>query len=788
MKPCPDTHIQQFDSISTPKQRNPPNLCTRVVDTAILQHPPNPLQHSLSAFWQNRPERRKVGDTLTATVEPDDAVVTYQWLANGEDIIGEDDATLFISEDYIGSKISVEVTDEDGNTAVSDETKKVSAPDHSKDVTIVDDYGLQSDGTAAIGDRLSLAYGSDFGSPKAITWYFNEKVDTATTTEGGELGGLVHVADPANGPGVYYAVVTDAQGNSYKTTNSITVSSKEDAAVIESFTIEDDYTDGTDILFATKDTKAIVTVTLAKNYQGRFRVYAASDTHYATPLGNDIMTTSIAAAKNTAAQQVMIAGTDGAAVLCTTMPTKKNVLEATTKGAGFGFISSDGSVTYMWQLDTTGVTRGTKYVLTFDQASVTTDTPGGGTANVTEEVEAPYVVAPSDYAITSIANGSQAKITFYDEDGAVAYWMNDPANTLASIGLASADVYGNKSDSVKDGTKLANGGAIKTTKGVLTTAYYGSTSYAYNYAEMKTTAGIFGANATTWITDTALLAQDAADSVTILQKKASPNTATVKFSNLRTSGTLYITSGIKTGETTTARIFAGFDPANSSTYEAKVTVAAGTSELDVDNAIQAINGTAGKNLYLAIFIPDDTDNFGMIYTNDSEDSTGATSAVNWTAATNATAGVKGCPLYVKAQLATFSLGGSAKEFLDGAASATTGAPAANEKYLIAKDQFGNAMDFDATMTTAAAALTDITPTAQGYEAITATLTTTVSTGNSVAESKKVGLIQLDESASTAGKTANIKKYTIALTTGQTLTATISTPGAQGAAKWTISIS
>ena len=581
--------------------------------------------------------------------------------------------------------------------------------------------------------------------------------------------------------------MTDAQGNSYKTKNSITVSSQEDAAVIESFTIDDDYTDGTDILFATADTKAIVSVKLAKNYQGTFKIYAASDTNYTTPLV-DTMTTSVVAPTQTAAQQVTDTGVDGKSTLCTTMPTKKNVLEAAVAGAGFGFIDNDGSVTYLWQLDDAGVTRGTEYVLTFDQASITTDTPGGGIANVSDKVEAPYVATPSDYAITSIANGSQAKITFYDENGGVAYWMNSNLNTLNDIGLAKADVFGNKSDSVKDGTKLTNGGAIKTTKGVLTTAFYGSTAYAYNYAEMKTVAGIFGAKAVDWTTATTLLAQDAADNVTILQKKASPTTATVKFSNLRTDGTLYITSGIKTGATTTAAVFAGLDPANSSTYEAKVTVSAGTSELDVDNAIQAIDATAGKNLYLAVFVPNDTDNFGMVYTNDTAANDGTTSAKNWTAATAATTGVKGCPLYVEAELASFALGGSAKEFLDGAPSATTAAPAATEKYLIAKDQFGNAMDFAATMTTTAANLTDITPTEKGYEAIKATLTTTVSTGNSTLESKKVGLMQLDESATTATLTANVKKYTLALTTGQTLTATISTPGATGAAKWAVSLS
>ena len=69
----------------------------------------------------------KVGDTLTATVEPDDAVVSYQWYADGEEIEDATDDELLITPDMVGSKISVAVMDADGNSDLSDETEEVYA-------------------------------------------------------------------------------------------------------------------------------------------------------------------------------------------------------------------------------------------------------------------------------------------------------------------------------------------------------------------------------------------------------------------------------------------------------------------------------------------------------------------------------------------------------------------------------------------------------------------------------------------------------------------------------------
>ena len=98
-------------------------MVPRVVDTAFLQHPPNPLRHSFSALYQNHPKRCKVGDTLTAIVTPADAEVTYSWTA-GDTVVGTEEE-LEVTEDMVGKKIKVKVTALDGDTKTSEETAAV---------------------------------------------------------------------------------------------------------------------------------------------------------------------------------------------------------------------------------------------------------------------------------------------------------------------------------------------------------------------------------------------------------------------------------------------------------------------------------------------------------------------------------------------------------------------------------------------------------------------------------------------------------------------------------------
>ena len=78
-------------------------------------HTPNPRHHSLSAYDQKLPDRRKVGDTLTATVEPSDAIVTYSWTLNGV-VVGATSTYTVPASATTGDIIAVTVTDAKGNT------------------------------------------------------------------------------------------------------------------------------------------------------------------------------------------------------------------------------------------------------------------------------------------------------------------------------------------------------------------------------------------------------------------------------------------------------------------------------------------------------------------------------------------------------------------------------------------------------------------------------------------------------------------------------------------------
>ena len=65
----------------------------------------------------------KVGDTLTAIVTPDDAVVTYSWTA-GDTVVGTEE-NLEVTADMLGKKIKVKVTALNSDTATSPETAAV---------------------------------------------------------------------------------------------------------------------------------------------------------------------------------------------------------------------------------------------------------------------------------------------------------------------------------------------------------------------------------------------------------------------------------------------------------------------------------------------------------------------------------------------------------------------------------------------------------------------------------------------------------------------------------------
>ena len=523
--------------------------------------------------------------------------------------------------------------------------------------------GLQSDGTAIIGDRLALSYGVTFGTPSAITWYKDGSVlKTWSSGNSGQEGlnqdgGLWKDVDAGDGAGTYSATVV-AEGVTY-TTNEIVVTTAEEAAEIIGFKIEDDYTDGTDILYDTKDPKAVATVTLKKNYDGKIAIYKANDNKFKGAIDTAKTSTAVA----TQATKYYVADEKGGennaiagnSVLTTDQATNFQILNLSTADAAVGHINADGSATYKFQVDDGVFTRGQNYVVVFDQASVVTDTPGTGIANVfDEEATVPYVEAPAAIAVTKVSVGNYPEVSFVDKDGNTLAWFGETTKNLSTSGIDKGEIYYAKSklNDPEKGTK--QGVKINTDKNVEKGVWKSDVKAAVNddkyidaywFASVTTKKGIFGKDAVTLTSEAVPTAQKSADTINLVEDSTTATSATVKFTNLRADGTVYIVRALKErtedgkyinewdGDyySKPEYVFKAYEAGINQAIVGKETVKAGAASVTVAQAIDeyvtnaddrpnAALGGAGKtgyfpiNNYIAVFVPDDEDNYGMIYT------------------------------------------------------------------------------------------------------------------------------------------------------------------------------
>ena len=714
----------------------------------------------------------KVGDTIRVLIydeegneiNPTDVDAKIQWYANGVALLDETDAEIYVSSNMAGAVLSVIVTIDDEK--LTDATKAVAGEDKSAEVELVDDYGLQSDGTGIIGDVLTVTYGADFGTPTNVSWYKNGKVVATNSVGDGVNAGLSReiVAGGRFGVGTYKVTITNTDGE-MATTNEIVITDKEEAATITDFAIEDDYTDGTDITYNAQDRTAVATVTLSKNYAGTIAIYKKSDTKYTARVDRIATTTDGAwrtAAVATADQtqgQTATAVRDNASELCSTPATNYQVLNVRNAGSGYGYINDDGSVTYKFRVNDGALTRGTEYVVVFDQTSISTDTPSTGKANVYDKaVAVPYVQVPAKIAVTKVSAGNAPQVTFYDEKGNVLEWLGSEEATTAGAfdsleecGIASAQVYSAtiKTNDTSKGTARGAGIANKLVQGVWTSGQVAPDPIdAYWFAQVKTTAGVYGSGQVTLLSEPVPAAQDSASDMDLIENKDTATTATVSFSNLRSSGTVYIVKGywdlatngranpdgsatydntgiaVEDHASAVDKIFAGFDRDDSTTYVATAKVTAGTEKVDIANAISKVTtnnvanntttaqgdvleglaiGVAGysnasavasgkhfNNNYIAVFIPDDEVNYGMIYTNGALGAA-ATSSTNSTVGTNAAAK---SPLQITQELKTYSLNG--KFGSTNVADSTTASPSTIGVYRIEDGNLANTTTVDQT--------------------------------------------------------------------------------------------
>ena len=145
----------------------------------------------------------KVGDTLTAIVDPEDSKVVYQWYADGEAIEGATDDELLVTIGMIGSKISVEVADAKGNKDVSDETAPVAVYE---DLEI-----LSADQTAA--KTVALTFSDDIDADDKLEVKKGNKVVKIDSTTYGDAAAEITLADKIVDGATYTVTLTPANGD-----------------------------------------------------------------------------------------------------------------------------------------------------------------------------------------------------------------------------------------------------------------------------------------------------------------------------------------------------------------------------------------------------------------------------------------------------------------------------------------------------------------------------------------------------------------------------------------------
>lgn len=562
----------------------------------------------------------KVGDTLTAIPEGA-AAATYQWLADGKEISGATKATLSVTENLLGKKISVTVTAEDGEEATSAETKAVTQ-DKKAEVTIVDIDGLQSDGTGLVGDRLHLSYGSEMGVPELITWYYNETVSKSERADSGTgLSQMLNLATGAgtlNKDGDYYAVITNKDGATY-TSNTITLVYDELPATVASINIEDDYEGNENITYLAKDYTAVLTVNMKKFYDGKFYVYEDGVVNY-----------------NSGNYATMLATDDVAFVNATTSDkmTAKNVLDTSFKGltdSGSETINSDnalkyvapnGETTLMWAVRQTNgdgknfLNRGKSYKVVFDQAGIATDNITAASrkdVEATDSVEAPYVVAPASLVLETAANGQNAVAYFVDADGEKLTWLGAANNNSAlyfddeATGFDYVSVYGNGEAKTDGAERATTGGTI--VKGVWTSDGAIAKDKTIYYAEAKTIAGIYGEESVKLQSDYKTKNLPLASKV----KLADDGTAaSITLNDVIAPATVYVYNVLEAAEA------GGFDPDDSSSYRGSAKVAVGQGSATVSSVFK--KDEVGE-VYGAVLVPDDAAAYARKTTTPNADNT-----------------------------------------------------------------------------------------------------------------------------------------------------------------------
>ena len=487
----------------------------------------------------------------------------------------------------------------------------------SAEIVLTDLNGLQIDGTALYTDTLQVSYGADLGTPSTVIWWCNGAAKGVYTTEGGELTKAFTSDDiKANvyagaglAAGDWWVTIENTEGLT-SVTNVITVTDVA-IAVMSDVSFEDDYeTDyAAAIDFEDETNEVIVGVTFNKNYEG---------TIYIAPADEKTFTT----AKLTNKKVLNAGGLEA------TFENVKKAANFTNKAAtdsatgdGIYYKDADGAVHVKFVVPAK-VTRGTDYMLIFDQKDVKGDEVGTVASakkedlNISDEATVPYVEAPATIAITAYDKDvvGETEITFYDESGAVMAWWDDGQDTIANSVLTGT-VYQVDSNKIDSGDTPRTIQTLTVDEGKATATFVGVADKTYAYAKIKTVAGIFGEDSIELTSEVVESAPKAASKVELKEASTAAD-ATVTFTGLhkKANGTVYILQG-DTGLTEAAAIVAqGKDEAIAS-----AAVEGGSISVSVANVFKSkfvdYDGTQtdNANKFVALFIPDDTSVYSSVY-------------------------------------------------------------------------------------------------------------------------------------------------------------------------------
>jgi len=476
-------------------------------------------------------------------------------------------------------------------------------------ITVTDDFGFQTDGSALIGDRLRVNIPVELGTMSDIVWYCDGQAMTTTTTQ--QIG----VTALAGRAGEYYAVAITSKGTTYKS-NTVKVVATEGKATITSFTLEDvlDAEDpvapATYIDYDPKDDHAVATVVLKKAYDGTFGIFKESD----SKLVQRVDTVGTAYTENGAG-----AWATGFSFEDVQKNNKQTVIVAGAAGnRGYAYRDfKTGETTYKFTVQ--GLTRGEKYVVAFDQADIADDSFGKGKENKFETAaEAPYLPEIDAVKLQSVSDGSAPKLAIYGKDDAALTWIaSDGAKGIAGVGLASVKFFSNTVKDTKTGTELVNGttktNVCSVKDGVITSGETAGTA-AFWYATIKTKKGIYGKDAVEKTSEIKDVAQATAEEMNLTQDATTASSAVVAFKNLRADGTVYVFANDQNGATSLANAAAAFDKTNSATYTNSAAVKKGDAKVVITDVIANLADVPTRTDYAAIFIPDDETNYGQVAT------------------------------------------------------------------------------------------------------------------------------------------------------------------------------